>query len=38
MFKKLKFNILIIFHIEFKIITKKKRMSSLELSHEFELS
>ncbi len=37
MFEKLKFSILIAFHIAFKISTKKKGMSSLELSHEFEL-
>ena len=37
MFEKLKFPILIAFHIAFKISTKKKGMSSLELSHEFEL-
>jgi hypothetical protein len=37
MFDKLKFSILIAFHIVFKIGTKKKGMSSLELSHEFEL-
>ena len=37
MFEKLKFPILIAFHIIFKIGTKKKGMSSLELSHEFEL-
>jgi hypothetical protein len=37
MFKKLKFSILIAFHIAFKISTKKKGMSSLELSNEFEL-
>jgi hypothetical protein len=37
MFEKLKFSILIAFHIVFKISTKKKGMSSLELSHEFEL-
>jgi hypothetical protein len=37
MFDKLKFSILIAFHIVFKIATKKKGMSSLELSHEFEL-
>jgi hypothetical protein len=36
-FEKLKFPILIAFHIVFKISTKKKGMSSLELSHEFEL-
>jgi transposase-like protein len=37
MFDKCKFSILIAFHIVFKIATKKKGMSSLELSHEFEL-
>lgn len=37
MFDKCKFSLLIAFHIAFKISTKKKRMSSLELSHEFEL-
>ncbi len=37
MFDKVKFPILIAFHILFKIGTKKKGMSSLELSHEFEL-
>ena len=37
MFNKLKFSILIAFHIVFKISTKKKGMSSLELSNEFEL-
>lgn len=37
MFNKLKFSILIAFHIAFKISTKKKGMSSLELSSEFEL-
>ena len=37
MFEKLKFSILIAFHIVFKISTKKKGMSSLELSHEFEI-
>lgn len=36
-FEKLKFSILIAFHIVFKIGTKKKGMSSLELSSEFEL-
>jgi hypothetical protein len=36
-FEKLKFSILIAFHIVFKISTKKKGMSSLELSNEFEL-
>jgi hypothetical protein len=37
LFEKLKFSILIAFHIVFKISTKKKGMSSLELSKEFEL-
>jgi hypothetical protein len=37
MFEKLKFSILVAFHIVFKISTKKKGMSSLELSSEFEL-
>ena len=37
MFEKLKFSILIAFHIAFKISTKKKGMSSIELSNEFEL-
>ena len=37
MFDKTKFSLLIAFHIVFKIGTKKKGMSSLELSHEFEL-
>lgn len=37
MFDKIKFPLLIAFHIVFKIGTKKKGMSSLELSHEFEL-
>jgi len=37
MFEKLKFPILIAFHIIFKVSTKKKGMSSLELSNEFEL-
>lgn len=37
LFEKLKFSILIAFHIVFKISTKKKGMSSLELSNEFEL-
>lgn len=37
MFEKLKFSILVAFHIVFKISTKKKGMSSLELSNEFEL-
>lgn len=37
MFDKLKFSMLVAFHIVFKISTKKKGMSSLELSEEFEL-
>lgn len=37
MFDKCKFSLLIAFHIIFKISTKKKGMSSLKLSHEFEL-
>lgn len=37
MFEKLKFPLLIAFHITFKISTKKKGMSSMELSNEFEL-
>jgi hypothetical protein len=37
MFDKLKFSLLIAFHIVFKISTKKKGLSSLELSEEFEL-
>ena len=37
MLEKLKFSILIAFHIAFKISTKKKGMSSLALSSEFEL-
>ena len=37
MFDKLKFSLLIAFHIVFKISTQKKGMSSLELSEEFEL-
>jgi len=36
MFDKCKFSLLVAFHIAFKISTKKKGMSSLELSHEFE--
>lgn len=36
MFDKCKFSLLIAFHIAFKISTKKKGMSSLELSNEFE--
>lgn len=37
LFEKLKFPILLAFHIVFKISTKKKGMSSIELSNEFEL-
>lgn len=37
MFDKLKFSLLIAFHIVFKIAVKKKGMSTLELSREFEL-
>lgn len=37
MFDKCKFSLLIAFHIAFKISTKKKGMSTLELSNEFEL-
>jgi hypothetical protein len=37
MFDKCKFSIHIAFHLAFKISTKKKGMSSLELSHEFDL-
>lgn len=37
MFDKVKFSHLIAFHIIFKISTKKKGMSSLELANEFEL-
>lgn len=37
MFDKCKFPLLLAFHIAFKISTKKKGMSSLELSEEFEL-
>ena len=36
-FDKMKFSLLIAFHICFKISTKKKGMSSLELSEEFSL-
>ena len=35
MFDKVKFSLLIAFHIVFKISTKKKGMSSMELSQEF---
>ena len=37
MFDKCKFSIHLAFHLVFKISTKKKGMSSLELSHEFDL-
>lgn len=37
MFDKCKFSLLIAFHIAFKISTKKKGMSSLELSEEYDL-
>ncbi len=37
MFDKCKFSLLLAFHIAFKISTKKKGMSSLELSREFVL-
>ena len=37
MFDKCKFSLLIAFYIAFKITSKKKGMSSLELSREFEL-
>lgn len=37
MFDKVKFSLLKAFHIAFKISTKKKGMSSLELGQEFEL-
>ena len=37
MFDKVKFSLLKAFHIAFKIGTKKKGMSSLELGNEFEL-
>jgi hypothetical protein len=37
MFDKVKFSLLIAFHIVFKVVTKKKGMSTLELSKEFEL-
>jgi transposase-like protein len=36
MFDKCKFPLHIAFHIAFRVCTKKKGMSSLELSHEFE--
>lgn len=37
MFDKVKFSLLVAFHIIFKVVTKKKGMSTLELSREFEL-
>jgi len=37
MFDKVKFSLLLAFHIVFKVVTKKKGMSTLELSREFEL-
>jgi hypothetical protein len=37
MFDKCKFSLHLAFHLAFKISTKKKGMSSLELSHEFDL-
>ena len=37
MFDKVKFPLLLAFHIVYKIVTKKKGMSTLELSKEFEL-
>ena len=37
MFDKIKFSLILAFHICFKISTKKKGMSSLELSEEFNL-
>jgi hypothetical protein len=37
MFEQCKFSLHLAFHICFKISTKKKGMSSLELSHEFDL-
>ena len=37
MFEKLKFPILIAFHIIFKVSTKKKGLSSIGLRNEFEL-
>ena len=36
-FEKCKFSLLIAFHILFKVSTKKKGMSSIELSNEFGL-
>lgn len=37
MFEKCKFSLHVAFHLVFKISTKKKGMSSLKLSHEFDL-
>jgi len=37
MFDKCKFPLILAFRIAFKISTKKKKMSILELSQEFEL-
>jgi len=37
MFDKCKFSLHLAFHLVFKLSTKKKGMSSLELSHEFDL-
>jgi hypothetical protein len=37
MFDKLKFSLLVTFHIVFKMSTKEKGISSLELSEEFEI-
>lgn len=37
MFDKVKFSLLVTFHIAFKISTKKKGMSSEELSEEYEV-
>lgn len=37
MFDKVKFSLLVAFHIAFKVATKKKGMSTLELSREFGL-
>jgi ISXO2-like transposase domain len=37
MFDKVKFSMLVAFHIVFKVVTKKKGMSTLEVSREFEL-
>ena len=36
-FDKCKFSLHLAFHLAFKLSTKKKGMSSLELSHEFDL-